>query len=112
MVKPTITIMAEKLLTDLFPDATETATSITLTKTSLGLTLATTTADRFLVAVITKSEPVMTETNFQEEPEQNTYISEGFNSFITRNGSQVIVRQKTLNLARIDEAATINPEDY
>ncbi len=107
--------MAQLTLTDIFPNATENATTITLTKADLGLTEATTTADRFVAGVVIKAKPIMTRTQYDSDIEQNVYISDGFNSFETRNDDtndiNYQIHQFNVNLSKTDQA-TLNPEDY
>lgn len=104
--------MAQKLLTDLGSNCSQTADTISLSKADLGLTAADASLDQIIVAVNVKAKTVLTEENFNNEPTQNTYLTDGFNSFTTKNNESWEIRQITLNMARPDTGATIDPNNY
>lgn len=104
--------MAERVLSDLGSNCSQSSTTISLDKTDLGLTGNVCTLDQIIVAIMVKAGAVMTETFFNSEPNQNCYISPGFNSFTTKNDSPYEVRQLVLNMAKPDTGATIDPNDY
>jgi hypothetical protein len=109
MVKPT--------LSEVFgAGATQTATSITILKADLtGLNpSATNTAESLLAAINLKAQESLTQENFDTNTDQSIYIDSGFPSFTTRgtNNSQYRIDQLTINLAKIDSAATLDPDNY
>lgn len=104
--------MAEKTLTDLGGGCTQSATTITLNKSNLGLTAETCTLDQIILAIAVKAKNVMTQANFDSEPNQNLYLSDGFNSFTTKEDQPWIVRQIIINFAKQDTETTIDPNDY
>ncbi|MBE9056352.1 hypothetical protein [Sphaerospermopsis sp. LEGE 08334] len=104
--------MAEKTLTDLGANCTQSSTTITLSKADLGLTAETCTLDQIILAIAVKAKAILTQANFDSEPNQNLYLSDGFNSFTTKNNESWILRQITINFAKQDTEATIDPNDY
>ncbi|AFZ56917.1 hypothetical protein H6G54_12060 [Anabaena cylindrica FACHB-243] len=91
---------------------TQDATTITFLKSDLGLTSATCTADQVIAALVIKAKATMTQTVFDAEIDQNIYVSDGFSSFTTRGETPYEVRQIVVNLAKEDEGATLNPNNY
>lgn len=104
--------MAEKTLTDLGANCTQTETTITLNKANLGLTVADASLDQIMVAIAVKAATVLTQNNFETEANQNVYFSNGFSSFTTKNNTAWVVRQLIINMAKPDTEATINPNTY
>ncbi|MEA5619511.1 hypothetical protein VB711_16930 [Cronbergia sp. UHCC 0137] len=105
--------MAELTLAEgLGENATQTATDIILKKADLGITATTATSDQVLAAIAIKAKATHTETQFNTEADQNIYVSDGFKSFITKNDESYILDQITINLAKPDTGATLNPNDY
>ena len=103
--------MAEKSLTDLGANCSQTTTDITLNKADLGLTGAICTLDQIIAAIAIKAKTVLTQEVFNNEPNQNVYLSDGFSSFTTKGETSYQVKQITINLAKLDDT-TLNPNDY
>ncbi|WP_335017636.1 hypothetical protein [Nostoc sp.] len=83
--------------------------------TTAGLTTPTTaTAEGHLVAIVKNAESYLTQANFDVNIDQSLVIADGFSSFTTRGTDNTAYRQdqKTISLAKIDTASTINPGDY
>jgi hypothetical protein len=109
--------MAEPTLTQVFgTSAAQDATTLTITKADLtGLTpSANNTAESLLVAIIVKALSALTQTNFDSNTDQSIYIATGFPTFTFRgiNNDSYRIDQFTINLAKPDTAATIDPDDY
>ncbi|OUL33126.1 hypothetical protein BV372_17420 [Nostoc sp. T09] len=83
--------------------------------TSAGLATPTTaTPEGHFVAIAKNAQTNLTQTNFDSNTDQSVYISSGFSSFVTRgtNNDPYRVDQVTVNLAKADTSATIDPDDY
>ena len=80
-----------------------------------GLTTpASATAEGHLVAIIINAKTVLTQEAFNTDAslDQSTYIVNGFASFTTRDSTSYRVDQLTLNLAKPDSGAILNPSSY
>ena len=107
--------MPEKTLQEAFgAEAVQTATTITFSKTNLGLSAAVCTADQVLAALAIKARPVLTQEFYSTEIAQNVYLSSGFSSLTTRGDSNTPYRidQLVINLAQPDTGSTLNPNNY
>ncbi len=107
--------MPEPTLQQIFgSNATQDATTITLNKSDLGITASSATGEAILAGVILKAEAYLTQANFDANTDQSIYISDGFSSFTTRgtNNTSYRVDQRTINLAKIDSGATLDPNNY
>lgn len=109
--------MAEPTLTDIFgANAVQDATTITITKSDLtGLTASSNnTGESLLVAIALKAQAYLSQTNFDANIDQSIYIADGFPTFAFRgtNNDQYRVDQLTINLAKLDTAGTIDPNNY
>jgi hypothetical protein len=109
--------MAEPTLQQVFgTGATQTATTITIVKSDLtGLTAASdNNAESIFAAINIKAADYLNQTNFDANTDQSIYIDTGFPSFTNRgtNNDQYRIDQLTINLAKLDSAATLNPNDY
>jgi hypothetical protein len=109
--------MAEPTLQDVFgSNATQTSTTITITKADLtGLTASSSnTAESIFVAILLKAKANLTQTNFDSNIDQSIYIATGFSSFTNRGTDQTPYRtdQLTVTLAKIDEQSDFDPDDY
>lgn len=110
--------MAEPTLVQIFGvNATQTATTLTISKADLasaGLTaLANNTGESLLIAVLLRAQQQLTQTNQDANVEQNVVISNGFlPSFVSRNNTTY--RQDTLTVAmdKLAGSSTIDPDDY
>ena len=104
--------MAEKTLQDLSASSTQTATTITLNKSELGLTSAVSSLDQIIAAICIKAKSVLTQTVFDAEANQNVYCADGFSSFTTKNSTAYEVRQVIVNSAKPDTGSTLDPNSY
>lgn len=109
--------MAELTITDVFgAGASQTATTITIAKADLtGLTASSSnTAESLLAGIILKAKESLTQTAFDANTDQSIYIETGFASFTNRgtNNDSYRVDQLTINLAKLDSGATLDPDDY
>lgn len=71
-------------------------------------------AEGHLVALLLTIQTYLTQTNFNANIDQSVYVAAGFPSFTTRgtNNDSYRLDQLTFNLAKLDTAATIEPDDY
>jgi hypothetical protein len=105
--------MAQKTLQNICGNgASETATTITIIKSEIGLTGATTTADQFLAAVVIKAESEMTQDNFQLEIAQNLYITDGFPTGANKDSVSWMIRQKVVNFGKPSTEEILDPNTY
>lgn len=111
--------MAEPTLTEVFgANATQTATELILNKAdfaAIGLTAdANNTAESLYLAISFFAQTYLTEANFDSNINQNVYIEKGLSSFTNRGENNDAYRtdQLTINLAKLDINATLNPDDY
>jgi hypothetical protein len=108
--------MAEPTLTAVFGEnATQTSTTITITKADLpGLTAAANnTAESLLIAILLRAQQQLTQINQDANVEQNVVISDGFlPSFVSRN--ETTYRQDTLTVSmdKLAGSIAIDPDDY
>ncbi|MEH2437372.1 MAG: hypothetical protein V7K25_24580 [Nostoc sp.] len=109
--------MAEPTLQQIFgANATQTSTTITITKADLPRLTpsATNTAESLLTGILLKAEEPLSQANFDSNLDQSIYISDGFPSFTNRgaNNDKYRVDQLTINLAKLDTSSAIDPDDY
>lgn len=109
--------MAEPTLVQVFgASATQTATTITITKSDLpGLTAsATNTAESLLTGILLQAKVGLTKATFDTNLDQSLYIESGFPGFVFRGTNNDSYRNDslTINLTKIDTAATIDPDNY
>ena len=109
--------MAEPTLADIFgSNATQTATTITITKADLPRLSPSVnnTAESLLTGILLKAQTTLTQTNFDGNTDQSIYLGIGFPSFTNRgaNSTQYRVDQITINLAKIDTESVIDPDNY
>ncbi len=71
-------------------------------------------AEGHFAAVTLNAKTYLSQTNFDANTDQNIYLASGFSSFTTRgtNNDSYRVDQITTNLAKIDNSATIDPDNY
>ncbi len=111
-----IRIMAEPTLVQVFgASATQTATTLTITKADLpGLTAsANNTAESLLVAILLKAKTQLTDANQALNIEQSLTINDGFiPTYVIRNEQRY--QQDTFTVAMDKPAGntTIDPDDY
>ncbi|WP_414530808.1 hypothetical protein [Nodularia chucula] len=109
--------MAASTITQVFgPGASQTATTITIAKADLpGLTPgANNTPESLLAGIALKAQSGLPRSSFDTNTDQSIYIENGFASFITRgpDNDSYRVDQLTINLAKPDSGATLDPDDY
>jgi hypothetical protein len=111
--------MPKPTLAEVFgANATQNATTLTLSKSdlaSVGLTTsATNSAESLLAAIILKSKEYLSQTNFDLNIDQSTVVGTGFKSTTVRgtNNTQYLTDQLTLTLAKIDPLSPLDPDDY
>ncbi|MBW4597462.1 MAG: hypothetical protein KME46_32345 [Brasilonema angustatum HA4187-MV1] len=96
--------------------ATQTATTITITKADLVstglLASAGNTGESLLVALLLYAANTLNETNQTTNPETQITIAQSFDSLVTRNSATYRQRTYSVNLQKVDTSATIDPDDY
>jgi hypothetical protein len=112
--------MAEPTITAVFgAGASQTATTITITKSDLvstGLTAsASNTAESLLAAIVLKAKEALTQTAFTTNIDQSITVEPGFNSIVQRagtNGVAVEYRQFQYNIGfhKLDNLV-LDPDD-
>lgn len=109
--------MSEPTLQQIFgASATQSATTITITKADLPRLTAssTNTPESLLTAILLKAQDGLPQSTFDTNLDQSIYIALGFPGFAFRgtNNDSYRVDQITVNLAKPDTSATIDPDDY
>lgn len=109
--------MSEPTLVQLFgAGATQDATTLTIHKADLPRLTpsANNTAESLLTGILLQAQTQETKANFDLNIDQSVYIEDGFPSFIFRgtDNAPYEVRQLTVNLAKPDTSATIDPDNY
>jgi hypothetical protein len=109
--------MSEPTLQQIFgANATQDATTITITKADLpGLTASSTNrAESLLTAILLKAQNGLPQSTFDTNIDQSIYVASGFPGFAFRgtNNDSYRVDQLTINLAKADTSGTIDPDDY
>lgn len=109
--------MAEPTLQEVLgAGATQDATTVTIVKANLpGLTpSATNTAESLLAGVLLCAKNGLTKTTFDTNINQSIYIEAAYSGFIYRGTDNAQYRNDplTINLAKADTTATIDPDDY
>jgi hypothetical protein len=107
--------MSEKTLQEAFgAEAVQTATTITFSKSNLGLSAVVCTADQVLAALAIKARQTLTQELYNTDITQNVYVTDGFSSLPTRGDSNIPYRldQIVVNLAQPDTQTTLNPNNY
>ncbi|MEH2258321.1 hypothetical protein [Nostoc sp.] len=109
--------MAELTLVEVFgTGATQDSSSITIQKAALPrLTAsASNSAESLLTGIVLMAQTNLAQTNFDANVDQSIYIGPGYPSFTNRgtNNDQYRVDQIIVNLAKIDTASVIDPDNY
>lgn len=107
--------MAEPTLTQVFGEnATQTATTLTITKADLDLTASgANTAESLLAAIIKKSLDHLTEENRAASPTQQQISSIDNGDQIYSDGiTDYLVRSIVIQFFRDYSVSTLNPDDY
>ncbi|MFM6647581.1 MAG: hypothetical protein ACKPJO_01065, partial [Dolichospermum sp.] len=98
--------------------ATQTTTTITISKSALatvGLTASSdNSAEAILAAILLIAKINLTEEKFGSNIDQSIVIDNGFKSTTTRgnNNTQYLTDQLTVTLAKIDPLSPLDPNDY
>lgn len=110
--------MAEPSLTEIFgAGATQDANTITILKADLpGLTpTANNSAESLWVGIFLKGKSHLSAANYEANPDQSIVISTptiGAQALTTRNNQQYRQYTENVNLYKLDNAATIDPDDF
>jgi hypothetical protein len=109
--------MAEVTLLQIFgANATQTTTTLTITKAdlaSVGLTAsANNTAESLLVALLLKAMTYLSPTNQETNPDIQITIDPSYPSIVYRNDLNYRQNTYTVALQKPDTGFTIDPDDY
>jgi hypothetical protein len=109
--------MPEPSLQEVFGvNATQTSTTITITKADLPRLNATAdnTAESLLTGILLKAQAALPQSTFETNIDQSIYIAAGFPGFVFRgaNNESYRVDSLTVSLAKLDTSAVIDPDDY
>ncbi|MFM6607137.1 MAG: hypothetical protein ACKPH3_24205 [Dolichospermum sp.] len=111
--------MPQPTLTEVFGSgATQTATTLTISKSALatvGLTASSdNSAEAILAAILLIAKINLTEEKFTLNIDQSIVIDNGFKSTNLRvsNNVQYLTDQLTVTLAKVDPLSPLNPNDY
>lgn len=112
--------MAEPTLTQVFgAGATQTATTISINKADLatmGLTAsATNTAESLFVALLLLAKNNLSPSALETNPDQSVSIAPAdfnFQTLVTRNNQSYRQSSYVINLQKIDNGSSIDPDDY
>jgi hypothetical protein len=109
--------MPKSTLTEVFgAGATQTATSVTFQKADfLNLDAsASNDGSTLFSALLIKNKTTLTQAAFDADVDKSIYMDDGFSSFTTRGETNIAYRvdQITVNLAKVDSGATLDPDDY
>ncbi|MFM6672817.1 MAG: hypothetical protein ACKPJO_22225, partial [Dolichospermum sp.] len=98
--------------------ATQTTTTITISKSALatvGLTASSdNSAEAILAAILLIAKINLTEEKFESNIDQSIVIDDGFKSTAIRgsNNVQYLTNQLTVTLAKVDPLSPLDPDDY
>jgi hypothetical protein len=118
MAEPTLVQILGTGTTRLASGATAASAGLFIPDSALiaaGLATPTTaTAEGHLVALLLAAKSYLNQANFDVNTDQSILIADGFSSFTTRGTNNTPYRQDqiTLSLAKIDNGATIDPDNY
>jgi hypothetical protein len=109
--------MSEPTLQDIFGSgATQDANQIIILKVDLPRLTpqAVNKAESLLTGILLKARDSLPRTSFDTNVDQSIYIETGYPQFAFRgsNNDSYRVDQLTINLAKPDTSATIDPDDY
>ena len=109
--------MAEPTLAQVFgSNATQTSTTLTITKADLASTgftpNAANTAESLLAAILAFAGNSLTESNQNSNPDQSIVIDNSFPSVMFRNNVNYYRKTKSISFDKIDANASFNPNDY
>ncbi|MFM6603346.1 MAG: hypothetical protein ACKPH3_04570 [Dolichospermum sp.] len=111
--------MPQPTLVEVFgTGATQTTTTITISKSALatvGLTASSdNSAEAILAAILLIAKINLTEEKFGSNIDQSIVIDNGFKSTTTRgnNNTQYLTDQLTVTLAKVDPLSPLDPNDY
>ena len=75
-------------------------------------TPTTASAEGHFVALLLNARTYLTQANFDANTDQSLLLANGYSSFVTRGTSDYRQDQITVSMAKIDTAATIDPDSY
>jgi hypothetical protein len=110
--------MAEPTLQEIFgAGATQTATTVTISKADLDLTAsAANRGEQVFAAMCKKAGVNLTNANFGTNIDQSTNIAAGYDQLIYRTvgttPTAYLQNQLTINFAKVQSSAGITPDDY
>ena len=112
--------MAEPTLTQVFgAGATQTTTTLSIAKAdlaALGLTAsADNKAESLLVALLLQAKTALTPTTLETNLDQSISVAESdfnFQTLVTRNNRTYRQSTYTINLQKLDQGNTVDPDDY
>ncbi|MFM6723978.1 MAG: hypothetical protein ACKPJF_05935 [Dolichospermum sp.] len=111
--------MPQPTLTEVFGSgATQTATTLTISKSALAAVGLTATQDNsaeaLLAAILFLAEVNLTEQKFGTNIDQSIVVGKGFRTSTIRgnNNTPYITDQLTVNFSKIDPQTPLDPDDY
>lgn len=109
--------MAEPTLTQVFgAGATQDASTITIQKSALvavGLTAtANNTAESLMVGILKIASGTLTQANYDANDDQSLIVGTGFPSIVYRGTTAYRSNPIEVKLTKLDDGATIDPDDY
>ena len=112
-----IRYMSEPSLQSIFgANATQTATTVTLTKAdfaSTGFTPSNSnTAESILGAVVGFAQNTLTAANQASNPDQSVIITDSNDNIVTRSGVPYRRKTKVVAFDKVDNGSIFNPNDY
>jgi hypothetical protein len=107
--------MPKHTLQELFgASATQTATTITITKADFATLAASVnnTGSQLFSALLLRAKDIATQAAYDADTTKTIYASAGFSSFTTRGTISSRNDQITFNLTKPDSSAVLDPDDY
>ena len=106
--------MPEPTITQVFGlNTVQDGTTITLSKTALGITDADARAEQIFTAIILKAESYLNASSQSSNPDVQITIENGFASLVTRNSAVYREKVKTVRFQKLDgEPDEVIPGDY
>ncbi|MGM3305096.1 hypothetical protein ACSQ6I_03775 [Anabaena sp. WFMT] len=94
--------------------ATQDATTVTILKSEIGVLGASATGEAILTGAVLKAQAYLTQTNYDANIDQSVVVDNGFPGFVNRGEPAVQYRtdQLTITLSKVDDAVTLDPNDY
>lgn len=107
--------MAEPTLNEVFgAGAVQDANTITIQKADLTGLAATANnrAEALFVAILLKAQSFLNATNQGTDPDRSVTVEDSFEQIVTRGENQFRQKALTINLQKLDDSGTIDPNDY